>query len=118
MGTNAGNKISFTYWQQPREGRLMQDLIVGLIYLGAVLSVIAYVFSVPDTKREPGLTYRRTRSWATKASRSRRFKNAPQRPGAEMHQKRRFVAVSGARQTRGSLLTPGARPRFLSEVNN
>jgi small-conductance mechanosensitive channel len=33
--------------QQPREGRLMQDLIVGLIYLGAVLSVIAYVFSVP-----------------------------------------------------------------------
>jgi small-conductance mechanosensitive channel len=32
---------------QPREGRLVQDLVVGLIYLGAVLSVIAYVFGVP-----------------------------------------------------------------------
>ncbi len=32
---------------QPREGRLVQDLVVGLIYLGAVLSVAAYVFGVP-----------------------------------------------------------------------
>ncbi|KQV68424.1 mechanosensitive ion channel family protein [Rhizobium sp. Root1220] len=33
--------------RKPREGRLLQDLIVGVIYLGAGLSVIAYVFSVP-----------------------------------------------------------------------
>jgi small-conductance mechanosensitive channel/CRP-like cAMP-binding protein len=31
----------------PRESRLIQDLIVGVIYVGAVLSVVAYVFSVP-----------------------------------------------------------------------
>ncbi len=31
----------------PRESRLMQDLIVGVIYVGAALSVVAYVFSVP-----------------------------------------------------------------------
>ncbi|QFY63814.1 mechanosensitive ion channel (plasmid) [Rhizobium grahamii] len=33
--------------RKPREGRLIQDLVVGVIYLGAGLSVIAYVFSVP-----------------------------------------------------------------------
>lgn len=33
--------------RKPREGRLLQDLIVGAIYVGAGLSVIAYVFSVP-----------------------------------------------------------------------
>jgi small-conductance mechanosensitive channel len=32
---------------QPREGRLVQDLVVGLIYLGATLSVVAYVFDAP-----------------------------------------------------------------------
>jgi small-conductance mechanosensitive channel/CRP-like cAMP-binding protein len=32
---------------KPREGRLLQDLIIGIIYLGAALSVTAYVFSVP-----------------------------------------------------------------------
>jgi small-conductance mechanosensitive channel/CRP-like cAMP-binding protein len=32
---------------QPREGRLLQDLIVGAIYIGTVLSVIAYVFEAP-----------------------------------------------------------------------
>jgi small-conductance mechanosensitive channel/CRP-like cAMP-binding protein len=31
----------------PREGRLLQDLLVGLIYVGAALSIVAYVFSVP-----------------------------------------------------------------------
>src|SRR5476649_1319145 len=31
----------------PRESRLIQDLIVGVIYVGAALSVVAYVFSVP-----------------------------------------------------------------------
>jgi len=30
-----------------RPGRLLQDLVVGIIYLGASLSVIAYVFRVP-----------------------------------------------------------------------
>ena len=30
-----------------REGRLLQDLIVGIIYVGAVLSVVAYVFDAP-----------------------------------------------------------------------
>jgi small-conductance mechanosensitive channel/CRP-like cAMP-binding protein len=32
---------------QPREGRLAQDLVVGVIYVAAVLSVIAYVFEAP-----------------------------------------------------------------------
>ena len=32
-------------------------------------------------------------------------------------EKGRLLQFSGARQTRGSLLTPGARPRFLAEVN-
>jgi small-conductance mechanosensitive channel len=33
--------------RRPREGRLIQDLVVGVIYLGAALSVVAYVFSAP-----------------------------------------------------------------------
>jgi small-conductance mechanosensitive channel/CRP-like cAMP-binding protein len=33
--------------RQPREGRLLQDLVVGIIYVGAILSVIAYVFNAP-----------------------------------------------------------------------
>jgi small-conductance mechanosensitive channel len=33
--------------RQPREGRLVQDLVVGAIYVGAILSVIAYVFNAP-----------------------------------------------------------------------
>jgi small-conductance mechanosensitive channel len=33
--------------RRPRESRLVQDLIVGVIYVGAALSVVAYVFSVP-----------------------------------------------------------------------
>jgi small-conductance mechanosensitive channel len=33
--------------QQPRAGRLIQDVVVGMIYLGAALSVVAYVFGVP-----------------------------------------------------------------------
>ena len=32
---------------QPREGRLLQDLVVGIIYVGAFLSVVAYVFDAP-----------------------------------------------------------------------
>lgn len=33
--------------RRPRESRLIQDLIVGAIYVGAALSVLAYVFGVP-----------------------------------------------------------------------
>ncbi len=33
--------------QRPRERRLIQDLIVGIIYLSAALSVVAYVFGAP-----------------------------------------------------------------------
>ena len=33
--------------QKPREGRILQDLVVGVIYVGAILSVIAYVFNAP-----------------------------------------------------------------------
>lgn len=33
--------------RRPREGRLIQDLLVGLIYGGAALSVVANVFSLP-----------------------------------------------------------------------
>ncbi|UVK38758.1 ABC transporter permease [Mesorhizobium sp. AR10] len=33
--------------QKPREGRLLQDLIVGIIYVAAGLSIIAYVFDAP-----------------------------------------------------------------------
>jgi len=32
---------------QPREGRLLQDLVAGIIYVGAILSIIAYVFEAP-----------------------------------------------------------------------
>lgn len=32
---------------QPREGRLAQDLVVGLVYVAAALSVVAYVFEAP-----------------------------------------------------------------------
>src|SRR5262245_23823975 len=38
----------FLIFERPaREGRLLQDLIVGVIYVGAVLSVVAYVFDAP-----------------------------------------------------------------------
>lgn len=33
--------------QQPNSGRLIQDLVIGMIYLGTGLSVIAFVFGVP-----------------------------------------------------------------------
>src|SRR6476660_2144957 len=32
---------------QPREGRLAQDLVVGMVYVAATLSVVAYVFEAP-----------------------------------------------------------------------
>ena len=33
--------------RQPREGKLLQELLAGLIYLGAVFAIIAYVFDLP-----------------------------------------------------------------------
>ncbi|MDQ0563758.1 small-conductance mechanosensitive channel/CRP-like cAMP-binding protein [Rhizobium mesoamericanum] len=40
-------RLFLIFERKPREARLLQDLVVGLIYLGTALSVIAYVFSVP-----------------------------------------------------------------------
>ena len=40
-------RVFLIFERQPREGRLVQDLVVGLIYLGTILSVVAYVFSFP-----------------------------------------------------------------------
>ena len=40
-------RVFLTFELQPREGRLLQDLVVGIIYVGAFLSVVAYVFDAP-----------------------------------------------------------------------
>ncbi|MET3521848.1 mechanosensitive ion channel family protein [Mesorhizobium abyssinicae] len=40
-------RVFLIFERRAREGRLLQDLIVGLIYVGAVLSVVAYVFDAP-----------------------------------------------------------------------
>lgn len=40
-------RVFLIFERRPREGRLIQDLVVGLIYLSAALSVVAYVFSAP-----------------------------------------------------------------------
>jgi small-conductance mechanosensitive channel/CRP-like cAMP-binding protein len=40
-------RVFLIFERQPREGRLLQDLVVGVIYVGAILSVIAYVFNAP-----------------------------------------------------------------------
>jgi small-conductance mechanosensitive channel len=40
-------RVFLIFERRPREGRLLQDLIVGIIYLSAGLSVVAYVFSAP-----------------------------------------------------------------------
>jgi small-conductance mechanosensitive channel len=40
-------RLFLTFELKPREGRLLQDLLVGTIYLGAGLSIIAFVFSLP-----------------------------------------------------------------------
>jgi small-conductance mechanosensitive channel/CRP-like cAMP-binding protein len=40
-------RVFLIFERRPREGRLIQDLVVGLIYLGAALSVVAYVFNAP-----------------------------------------------------------------------
>jgi small-conductance mechanosensitive channel/CRP-like cAMP-binding protein len=40
-------RLFLIFEHKPREGRLIQDLVVGLIYLGAGLALIANVFSLP-----------------------------------------------------------------------
>lgn len=40
-------RVFLIFERQPREGKLVQDLVVGVIYVGAILSVIAYVFNAP-----------------------------------------------------------------------
>jgi small-conductance mechanosensitive channel/CRP-like cAMP-binding protein len=40
-------RVFLIFERRPREGRLLQDLVVGVIYLGAALSVVAYVFEAP-----------------------------------------------------------------------
>ncbi|OCJ03515.1 mechanosensitive ion channel protein [Rhizobium sp. AC27/96] len=40
-------RLFLIFERKPREGRLVQDLIVGIIYLGAILSIVGDVFSVP-----------------------------------------------------------------------
>ncbi len=40
-------RLFLIFERKPREGRLLQDLVVAIVYLGAGLSVVAYVFGVP-----------------------------------------------------------------------
>lgn len=40
-------RVFLIFERQPREGRLIQDLVVATIYTGALLSMIAYVFAMP-----------------------------------------------------------------------
>ncbi len=40
-------RVFLIFERRPREGRLIQDLVVGVIYLSAALSVVAYVFNAP-----------------------------------------------------------------------
>jgi small-conductance mechanosensitive channel/CRP-like cAMP-binding protein len=42
-----GTRLFLVFERRPREGRLIQDLVVGVIYLSAALSVVAYVFGAP-----------------------------------------------------------------------
>lgn len=40
-------RLFLIFERKPHEGRLLQDLLVGLVYLGSSLSVAAYVFNAP-----------------------------------------------------------------------
>jgi small-conductance mechanosensitive channel len=44
---NGSARVFLIFERRPREGQLIQDLVVGIIYLGAALSVVAYVFDAP-----------------------------------------------------------------------
>ena len=43
----AAARVFLIFERRPREGRLLQDLVVGVVYLGAALSVVAYAFNAP-----------------------------------------------------------------------
>jgi small-conductance mechanosensitive channel/CRP-like cAMP-binding protein len=40
-------RIYLVVERKPREARLLQDLVVGVVYVGMVLSILAFVFAVP-----------------------------------------------------------------------
>lgn len=40
-------RIFLVFEGKPREARLLQDLVVGVVYAGMLLSVLAFVFGVP-----------------------------------------------------------------------
>ena len=40
-------RIYLVFERRPREARLLQDLVVGVVYAGMLLSILAFVFSVP-----------------------------------------------------------------------
>lgn len=40
-------RIYLVFEGKPREARLLQDLVVGIVYVGMLLSILAYVFAVP-----------------------------------------------------------------------
>jgi small-conductance mechanosensitive channel len=40
-------RIYLVFEHKPREARLLQDLVVGIVYTGMLLSILAFVFAVP-----------------------------------------------------------------------
>lgn len=40
-------RIYLVVERKPREARLLQDLVVGIVYVGMLLSILAFVFAVP-----------------------------------------------------------------------
>jgi len=40
-------RIYLVFEQKPREARLLQDLVVGVVYVGMLLSILAFVFGAP-----------------------------------------------------------------------
>jgi small-conductance mechanosensitive channel/CRP-like cAMP-binding protein len=40
-------RIYLVFEGKPREARLLQDLVVGIVYVGMLLSILAFVFAVP-----------------------------------------------------------------------
>jgi small-conductance mechanosensitive channel len=46
-GTIGFVRIYLVFEARPREARLLQDIVVGVVYLGTALSILAFVFGVP-----------------------------------------------------------------------
>jgi small-conductance mechanosensitive channel len=40
-------RLYLVFERTPREARLLQEIVVGLVYLGTLLSIVAFVFGVP-----------------------------------------------------------------------